>query len=66
VIAGPQAFPFGVGNDDVEMLNTGTGVDLSAVAENVAYTATGCPLSSGTDGSLSTNGPISIPGITVS
>lgn len=60
VVAGPQTF------GGVSMINYATGVNLSAAASSIAYTATGCPFGSGTDGTYNSNGDVVIPGITVS
>lgn len=64
-VAGPQTFQDGVGGAVVQDTNVAGGVEFEAVLTNVAYTASGCPFPSGTDGEYRTNGPISIPGITV-
>lgn len=64
-VAGPQTFQDGVGGTIVEDTNVAGGVEFEAVLTNIAYTASGCPFPSGADGEYRTNGPISIPGITV-
>lgn len=60
VIAGPQTL------GGIEMLNTGTGVELSATVSGFAYTTSSCGFGSASNGVLRTNGPVVIPGITVS
>ena len=62
-VAGPQTFT------GVTMSNwaSGTGVNLRASISGIAYTAAGCPFSSGTDGTYSSGAnPVTIPGLTVS
>lgn len=68
VLAGPQTFRGSVNSNIVQLDNwgSGTGADLTLLANGFAYTATGCPFSSGADGNFDFAGPISIPGITVS
>jgi hypothetical protein len=46
--------------------NNGSGVDLEASVTGIVYSASGCPFPSGTDGEYLTNGPVTIPGISVS
>lgn len=66
VVSGAQTFTHGVGGDVIRFRNVTAGVQLEASVNNIAYTASGCPIFSGTDGTYSTNGPVDIPGITVS
>jgi hypothetical protein len=64
-VAGPQTFQDGVGGTVVQDTNVSGGVQFEAVLTNIAYTASGCPFASGNDGVYRTNGPISIPGVTI-
>lgn len=66
-VAGPQSFRHGVGGTIIRLRNTSTGVDLEASVADISHTTLrGCPHASGPDGSYTTNGPVSIPGITIS
>lgn len=65
-VAGPQTFTDGVGGSIVREQNVAGGVDFEATLAGIAYTASGCPFGSGTDGVYETNGPVSIPGINIS
>lgn len=67
-VSGTQSFAHGSGGNIGQARNwgSGTGVDLEATVNGVSYTASGCPFSSGSDGAYSTNGVVSIPGITIS
>lgn len=64
-VAGPQTFPDGVGGNVVRERNVAGGVEFEATLSNIVYTASGCPFPSGSDGVYQTNGPVSIPGITI-
>lgn len=64
-VAGPQAFQDGVGGNIVQEQNVTSGVQLQATLKNITYAASGCPFASASDGEYRTNGPISIPGITI-
>lgn len=50
----------------VHFQNSWPGAEMDIDVHLVNYTASGCPFSSGTDGTIESNGPINIPGITVS
>ncbi len=63
VVSGYQDFTSGL---IARNFASGTGVELSGGVTGVTYTASGCPFASGTDGTYSTNGNVTIPGITVS
>lgn len=66
-VAGTQQFSHGTGGNVVRGRNvTPTGVELQASVEGISYSASGCPFSSGSDGVYSTNGVVSVPGITIS
>ena len=60
------------GNNILQLRNGGTGAELDMYVENVVYTASGCPFSSGSDGVIDSGivsgggAPIVIPGVTVS
>lgn len=47
------------------MRNYAGGVDVILAFFGISYTASGCPFSSGSDGTYNTNGNVTIPGITV-
>ena len=66
VISGPQTLRHGVGGNAAVIRNMGTGAELSFHLNGIAFTATSCPYSSGTNGVLDSGGGISLPGITVS
>lgn len=72
-VTGHQVFENGNANGDIgEAVNwgsgggTNTGIDLTAVANNIAYTASGCPFGSSSDGTYTTGGATRIPGVMVS
>lgn len=68
-VSGTQTFQDGVNGDVIRMRNTSTGVELEAVANNIAYTVApgaSCPFASNNDGTYNTNGAVTIPGITIS
>lgn len=64
-VAGPQTFQDGIGGNVVQEQNVPGGVNFDATLNNIAYSASGCPFASASDGVYRTNGPISIPGITI-
>jgi len=66
VVSGPQVIANGVGGNIVRFRNVTGGVQLEAAVNNIAYSASGCPFASGTDGTYNSNGSVDIPGITVS
>lgn len=64
---GPQTFQHGVNGNVFRVRNTTpTGLQVEATVNNIAYSGSGCPFSSGTDGAYSTNGVVDVPGITIS
>lgn len=65
-VSGPQTFTHGTGVNVIRMRNTGTGVELEASVSGIAHSDSGCAHPTGSDGVYDTNGPISIPGITIS
>lgn len=65
-ITGTQSFSNGSGGTSTTTRNVAGGAEAGIRVEGLAYAASGCPFSSGTDGTYSSNGNISIPGITVS
>lgn len=65
-VSGPQTFTDGVGGNSIRLRNVTGGVQLEAAVNNIAYAASGCPIFSGIDGTYNTNGPVDIPGVTVS
>lgn len=68
-VAGPQGFQGGVNGDVIRMRNRGTGVELEADVNNIGYAVApgaSCPFASNNDGVYSTNGSVTIPGITIS
>lgn len=63
-VSGAQTFTHGVGGNVIRFRNvtfspplSGTGIELEATVNNIAYMASGCPFSSGTDGTYSTGAP---------
>jgi hypothetical protein len=46
--------------------NYGSGIELELSYSGTSYTASGCPFPSGSDGTYESNGPVTVPGITVS
>lgn len=68
VISGPQAFNHGAGRNLIRFRNVAspTGIEIEATSNGISYAAAGCPYSGGSDGAYSTNGVLSIPGVTVS
>lgn len=66
-ITGTQNFQNGTGGNITRTRNVSpTGVQAEIHLVNLAYTASGCPFSSASDGTYSSNGLIDFPGITVS
>jgi len=66
-VTGTQLLQNGVGGNVIRARNvTPTGIQLEANVNNIAYTASGCPFSSASDGTYNTNGFVDISGITVS
>lgn len=65
-VTGTQSFAHGSGGNVGRAKNVTGGTQLEAAVNNIAYTASGCPFSSGSDGTYNTNGPVNIPGVTVS
>lgn len=65
-VAGPQTFTNGSGGSVGTATNSGGGVNLTAVANNVAIaSAVGCPFTTADTAVYNTNGAVRIPGITV-
>lgn len=66
-VAGTQQFNHGANGNVGRARNiTPTGVELEASVNGVAFTASGCPFASGTSGTYTTGGVVTIPGITIS
>lgn len=65
-----QLFQNGVNGNIGEAVNYGsppnTGIYLDAEVNGVVYTASGCPFSSGSDGTYTTGGSVDIPDVMVS
>lgn len=66
VVSGAQTFTHGVGGNVIRLRNVTGGVELEASVNGIAYAASGCPFFSGVDGTYNTNGPVDVPGITIS
>jgi hypothetical protein len=64
--SGPQAFRHGFSSTVIRMKNVGGGVTLEMDLNGIVYTATGPCFTSGSGGLYSTNGIVSIPGISIS
>lgn len=67
-VTGGQLFDNGVNGDVVTVQNYGSpnGVLMRVLAHGLVYTASGCPLSGGADGTYTTGGNVNIPGVMVS
>jgi hypothetical protein len=65
-ISGPQAFRNGFSSTTIRMKNVGGDVTLEMDLNGIVYTATGTCFPSGSGGLYSTNGIVSIPGISIS
>lgn len=65
-VSGPQTYTHGAGGNVIRFRNVTGGVQLEASVNTIAYSASGCPFPSGTDGTYNSNGAVDIPGITVS
>lgn len=66
-VTGTQGFSHGINRNRVRARNvTPTGVTVEYEVNSVAYTASGCPFLSGSDGVLRSGWFIDIPGISIS
>lgn len=63
---GSQTFQNGIGGNVVRVRNTSSGAQIEASVNGIAYSASGCPFSSGSDGVYSTVGVVDVPGVTIS
>lgn len=64
--SGPQSFASGSNGNVIRLRSVVGGVEAEATVFGIVHTSTGCPFSSGSDGSYSTNGVVTFPGVTIS